>query len=254
MPRLAAHRAPAVLPHQRAPRLLLRSAGGAAHAGGWASGRASISVAVVGWGTAGRCERPSPRAACQPVCGRFFLRSSALAHAQALLLRCQGGGALKQRARLARCCQAAVPRCRAAPLRPQVYCCLVEGCGRKFCTIEERKQHLVGHHRFPKNYAFDRIHLRCRGQLRGPCSWLAYCVVVLTPLASMPGCFLIPKSGCLVRKVAPPACGGRLVAERPFHGTAPAPSKPSTCARLGTGHGPKAHAWANGVLLSGVVT
>lgn len=36
----------------------------------------------------------------------------------------------------------------------------MEGCGRKFCTPQERKQHLVGHHRFPRNYAFDRIHLR----------------------------------------------------------------------------------------------
>ncbi|GAB4818283.1 hypothetical protein N2152v2_005329 [Parachlorella kessleri] len=49
-----------------------------------------------------------------------------------------------------------------AARRMQVYKCLVEGCGRKFCTIEERKQHLTDHHRFPRNYNFDRIHLRRR--------------------------------------------------------------------------------------------
>ncbi|EFN51066.1 hypothetical protein CHLNCDRAFT_141422 [Chlorella variabilis] len=47
-----------------------------------------------------------------------------------------------------------------AARRMPVYLCLVEGCARKFCTVEERKQHLTEHHKFPRNYNFDRIHLR----------------------------------------------------------------------------------------------
>ncbi|KAL4425996.1 hypothetical protein ABPG75_010012 [Micractinium tetrahymenae] len=51
--------------------------------------------------------------------------------------------------------------------RMPVYLCLVEGCPRKFCTVEERKQHLADHHKFPRNFHFDRIHLRRhRGQIR----------------------------------------------------------------------------------------
>lgn len=43
-----------------------------------------------------------------------------------------------------------------------VYMCLVEGCSQKFCTNEERRQHLIGHHKFAPTYKFDRIHLRRR--------------------------------------------------------------------------------------------
>lgn len=49
-----------------------------------------------------------------------------------------------------------------AARRMPVYLCLVEGCPRKFCTVEERKQHLTDHHKFPRNFHFDRIHLRRR--------------------------------------------------------------------------------------------
>lgn len=95
----------------------------------------------------------------------------------------------------------------------QVFLCLVEGCARKFCTVEERKQHLTGgrvhgwagglllqphralpfggtsassagcsrvlckmgalhfsshlaqqsaadHHKFPRHFHFDRLHLK----------------------------------------------------------------------------------------------
>jgi hypothetical protein len=41
-----------------------------------------------------------------------------------------------------------------------VYACLVESCLKKFCTIEQRKQHLMDFHKFPKGYNLDRIHLR----------------------------------------------------------------------------------------------
>ena len=54
-----------------------------------------------------------------------------------------------------------------ASRRLPVYRCLLESCSRKFRTIEERRQHLWDHHQFPKNYQFDRIHLRRRkGQIR----------------------------------------------------------------------------------------
>jgi len=54
-----------------------------------------------------------------------------------------------------------------AARRLPVYACLVESCTSKFSTIEGRKQHLIDHHRFPKAYNFDRIHLRRRkGQVR----------------------------------------------------------------------------------------
>ena len=60
------------------------------------------------------------------------------------------------------CAPTALPcRCPALPRgQPQVYACLVEGCGRAFKTIEERKQHLADLHLFPRNYNFDRMHLR----------------------------------------------------------------------------------------------
>jgi hypothetical protein len=41
-----------------------------------------------------------------------------------------------------------------------VYACLVEACDRKFSGIEQRKQHLMDFHKFPKGYSLDRIHLR----------------------------------------------------------------------------------------------
>jgi hypothetical protein len=54
-----------------------------------------------------------------------------------------------------------------AARRMSVYPCLVEACGRTFCTVEERRQHLVDLHRFPKQYSFDRLHLRRKkGQIR----------------------------------------------------------------------------------------
>ncbi|KAI3427419.1 hypothetical protein D9Q98_010334 [Chlorella vulgaris] len=49
-----------------------------------------------------------------------------------------------------------------AARRMAVYLCLVEGCPRKFCTVEERKQHLADHHKFPRHFNFDRLHLRRR--------------------------------------------------------------------------------------------
>ncbi|KAI3427421.1 hypothetical protein D9Q98_010336 [Chlorella vulgaris] len=49
-----------------------------------------------------------------------------------------------------------------AARRMPVYLCLVEGCPRKFCTVEERKQHLADHHKFPRHFKFDRLHLRRR--------------------------------------------------------------------------------------------
>lgn len=54
------------------------------------------------------------------------------------------------------CLETAAPCC--SPSLPVAG--LVEGCHRHFCTVEERKQHLIDHHRFPRNYDFDRIHLR----------------------------------------------------------------------------------------------
>jgi hypothetical protein len=41
-----------------------------------------------------------------------------------------------------------------------VYCCLVESCEKKFSSIEQRKQHLMDFHKFPKGYSLDKIHLR----------------------------------------------------------------------------------------------
>jgi len=41
-----------------------------------------------------------------------------------------------------------------------VYVCLVEGCPQRFCTLEERKNHLEVDHRFPTQYNFDRMHMR----------------------------------------------------------------------------------------------
>ena len=40
-----------------------------------------------------------------------------------------------------------------------VYACLVESCDRKFCSIQERKQHLVDFHKFPGSVHLDTIHL-----------------------------------------------------------------------------------------------
>lgn len=57
-----------------------------------------------------------------------------------------------------------------AARRLPVFACLVEACGRRFCGAEERKQHLVDHHRFPRNYSFDRMHLRRALGGRGACS------------------------------------------------------------------------------------
>jgi hypothetical protein len=44
----------------------------------------------------------------------------------------------------------------------QVFLCLVEGCNRKFCTAHDRRQHLTdpSGHQFPRNYDFDKMHLR----------------------------------------------------------------------------------------------
>ena len=54
-----------------------------------------------------------------------------------------------------------------AARRMPVYACLVEGCGRTCCTVEERKQHLIDHHRFPRSLHMDRVHLRRKkGQVR----------------------------------------------------------------------------------------
>lgn len=51
--------------------------------------------------------------------------------------------------------------------RMPVYRCLVESCCRKFRTIEDRRQHLLDTHQYPKNYHFDRLHLRRKkGQIR----------------------------------------------------------------------------------------
>jgi len=47
-----------------------------------------------------------------------------------------------------------------AARRMPVYACLVENCGRHFCTAEDRKHHLVDHHKFSKEFNFDRMHLR----------------------------------------------------------------------------------------------
>ncbi|KAH7620448.1 hypothetical protein NADE_003070 [Nannochloris sp. 'desiccata'] len=48
-----------------------------------------------------------------------------------------------------------------------VYACLVESCEKKFGSIEQRKQHLMDYHKFPKGYSLDRIHLRRKkGQIR----------------------------------------------------------------------------------------
>jgi len=41
-----------------------------------------------------------------------------------------------------------------------IYACLVESCEKKFASIEQRKQHLMDYHKFPKGYSLDRIHLR----------------------------------------------------------------------------------------------
>ena len=41
-----------------------------------------------------------------------------------------------------------------------VYACLVESCSRKFNSVEQRKQHLVDFHKFPRGYNIDRMHLR----------------------------------------------------------------------------------------------
>lgn len=49
-----------------------------------------------------------------------------------------------------------------AARRLPVFLCLVEGCARKFCTVEERKQHLTDHHKFPRHFHFDRLHLKRR--------------------------------------------------------------------------------------------
>lgn len=47
-----------------------------------------------------------------------------------------------------------------AARRLPVYACLVESCDRKFSSIEQRKHHLVDHHKFPRGGNLDRIHLR----------------------------------------------------------------------------------------------
>jgi len=41
-----------------------------------------------------------------------------------------------------------------------VFCCLVESCEKKFGSLEQRKQHLIDYHKFPKGYSLDKIHLR----------------------------------------------------------------------------------------------
>lgn len=41
-----------------------------------------------------------------------------------------------------------------------VFACLVESCTRKFSTVEQRKQHLVEFHKFPRGYNLERMHLR----------------------------------------------------------------------------------------------
>lgn len=41
-----------------------------------------------------------------------------------------------------------------------VYRCLVESCSTSFQTIQERRKHLIGYHRFDKTFHWDRMHLR----------------------------------------------------------------------------------------------
>ncbi len=43
----------------------------------------------------------------------------------------------------------------------QVFLCLVEGCARKFCTVEERKQHLTG------GAVWEGVQVACTGASRG---------------------------------------------------------------------------------------
>ena len=55
-------------------------------------------------------------------------------------------------------------------LLPLLVSSSLQACGRKYCTVEERRQHLVDHHRFPRGGAMglDRIHLRSGHVLVAP--------------------------------------------------------------------------------------
>ncbi|KAJ0067180.1 hypothetical protein NL108_012912, partial [Boleophthalmus pectinirostris] len=54
--------------------------------------------------------------------------------------------------------------------KQDMYQCLVEGCGRTFRTIKERKDHLIIIHKYPPDFRFDKIRKVNRDKRRAQAS------------------------------------------------------------------------------------
>ncbi|XP_072293274.1 zinc finger protein 511 [Eucyclogobius newberryi] len=51
-------------------------------------------------------------------------------------------------------------------LKEDMYQCLVEGCGLKFRTIKDRKDHLINIHKYPPDFRFDKLKKENRDKRR----------------------------------------------------------------------------------------